>query len=302
MLPFFRIVRFALQDMFRNFSLSFMTVLILILLLLSVNTMIAVRVLTGEAITAVKQQIDVSIYFKPTATDTQVSEVRAFVDAFPEVTKTTFLNKDETLGKFRELYQANPAILNSLEELGENPLGATLIVKTREPQDYEKVMNALSLPEYDKVIDAKTFGDTQAAISKIQQVTNQIERFTLGLTILFGLISFIIIFNTVRVAIYTQRVEISIKKLVGATNWYVRGPYIVESVLFSVIALLTSYGLVRLVLGYAEPYLTAVFNRSGILTNYLGSHILELAAWQLGAVVLLTVGTSYLAMRRYLKV
>ncbi len=302
MLPFFRIVRFALQDMFRNFSLSFMTVLILILLLLSVNTMIAVRVLTGEAITAVKQQIDVSIYFKPTATDTQVSEVRAFVDAFPEVTKTTFLNKDETLEKFRELYQANPAILSSLEELGENPLGATLIVKTREPQDYDKVMSALSLPEYDKVIDAKTFGDTQAAISKIQQVTNQIERFTFGLTVLFGLISFIIIFNTVRVAIYTQRVEISIKKLVGATNWYVRGPYVVESVFFSLIALVASYGLVRLVLRYAEPYLTAVFNRSGILTNYLSAHIIELAAWQLGAVVILTVGTSYLAMRRYLKV
>lgn len=302
MLPFFRIVRFALQDMFRNFSLSFMTVLVLILLLMSVNTLIAVRVLTGEAITTVKQQIDVSVYFNPKATDTQVGEVRSFVEAFPEVTKTTFLNKDESLGKFRELYQANPAILASLDELGDNPLGATLIVKTKEPQDYEKIMNALTLPEYAKIIDAKTFGDTQTAITKIQQITTQVERFTLGLTILFAVISFIIIFNTVRVAIYTQRTEISIKKLVGATNWYVRGPYVVESVLFSLVALGAAYGLVRLVLVYAEPYLTTVFNRAGILTNYLGAHIIELAAWQLGAVVILTVGTSLLAMRRYLKV
>lgn len=302
MLPFFRIVRFALQDMFRNFSLSFMTVLVLILLLMSVNTLIAVRVLTGEAITTVKQQIDVSVYFNPKATDTQVGEVRSFVEAFPEVTKTTFLNKDESLGKFRELYQANPAILASLDELGDNPLGATLIVKTKEPQDYEKIMNALALPEYAKIIDAKTFGDTQTAITKIQQITTQVERFTLGLTILFAVISFIIIFNTVRVAIYTQRTEISIKKLVGATNWYVRGPYVVESVLFSLVALSVAYGLVRLVLVYAEPYLTTVFNRAGILTNYLGAHIIELAAWQLAAVVILTVGTSLLAMRRYLKV
>jgi cell division transport system permease protein len=302
MLPFFRIVRFALQDMFRNFSLSFMTVLVLILLLLSVNTLIAVRVLTGEAITTVKQQIDVSVYFNPKATDTQVGEVRSFVEAFPEVTKTTFLNKDESLGKFRELYQANPAILASLDELGDNPLGATLIVKTKEPQDYEKIMNALALPEYAKIIDAKTFGDTQTAITKIQQITTQVERFTLGLTVLFAVISFIIIFNTVRVAIYTQRTEISIKKLVGATNWYVRGPYVVESILFSLVALGVAYGLVRLVLVYAEPYLTTVFNRAGILTNYLGAHIIELAAWQLGAVVILTVGTSLLAMRRYLKV
>ena len=302
MLPFFRIVRFALQDMFRNFSLSFMTVLVLILLLMSVNTLIAVRVLTGEAIEAVKQQIDVSIYFKPKATDTQVGEVRSFVEAFPEVTKTTFLSNDESLTKFRDLYKANQNILLSLDELGENPLGATLIVKTRDPQDYAKIMDALSLPEYAKVIDAKTFGDTQAAIAKIQQITVQVERFTLGLTILFAVISFIIIFNTVRVAIYTQRVEISIKKLVGATNWYVRGPYVVESVLFSLIALGATYGLVCLILRYAEPYLTTIFNRAGILTNYLSAHIIELAAWQLGAVVVLTVGTSYLAMRRYLKV
>lgn len=302
MLSVLRIIKFALQDVYRNFSLSFMTVLILVLMLLSINTLMAVRVLTNEAIQVVKQQIDVSIYFNPKATDKQIQDARAYLTAFPEVTNTTFLSREESLVKFRELYKDNPKIMSSLDELGDNPLGATLIVKTKEPQQYEKVMTALALPEYRDIIDAKTFADTRTAIAKIQVITVQVERFTLALTTLFALIAFVIIFNTVRVAIYTQRVEIGIKKLVGASNWYVRGPYIVESLLFSVVSLVIAFALVHLALGYVEPYVTIMFGRPGILTNYAYSHILELASWQFAMVLFLTGVTSYLAMRRYLRV
>jgi len=123
--------------------------------------------------------------------------VRDYVGSFPEVTETTYFNKEETLGKFREAYKDNPKIVASLDELGSNPLGATLIIKTREPRDYEKIITALGVPEYESIIEAKTFGDTQKAIEKIETITTQVERFTLFLTSLFALISFIIIFNTV---------------------------------------------------------------------------------------------------------
>lgn len=288
--------------MVRNFSLSLMTIITLVLLLLSVNLLLAVRVLTGEAIAVVKQQIDVSVYFKPLATEVQINEVRAFVDAYPNVVQTTYLNKEQSLARFREIYQGNSEVLKSIEELGDNPLGATLVVRTRDTQDYAPLMTALSVPEYAKIIDNKTSGDTQNAINKIQQVTTHIERFTFGITILFGLIAIIIIFNTVRVAIYTQRVEISIKKLVGASNWYVRGPFVVSSLLFSGFALLTTYGFICLVIHYTEPYVTALFNREAILSSYVAAHLWSLTVLQLVAISVLTVGTSYVAMRRYLKV
>lgn len=278
-----------------------MTVLILILMLLSINTLIIVRVLTDQSIRSVKDQIDVSIYFDPAASDEKVKEVRDFVASLPEVTDEKYLTKEQVLNDFKKTYSGNTEIIDSLQELGGNPLGSTLIVKTREPKDYEKIIAALSVPEYESIIEAKTFGDTETAIDRIQTITLQVERFTYALTALFAVIAFVIIFNTIRVAIYTQRAEIGIKRLVGATNWFISGPYLFESFIFSVLSIGITTVIVWFALKFIDPYISVVFESSSILTNYFTSHILFLLGIQFGSVFLLTLFSSILAMRKYLR-
>lgn len=278
-----------------------MTVLILILMLLSINTLIIVRVLTDQSIRSVKDQIDVSIYFDPAASDEKVKEVRDFVASLPEVTDEKYLTKEQVLNDFKKTYSGNTEIIDSLQELGGNPLGSTLIVKTREPKDYEKIIAALSVPEYESIIEAKTFGDTETAIDRIQTITLQVERFTYALTALFAVIAFVIIFNTIRVAIYTQRAEIGIKRLVGATNWFISGPYLFESFIFSVLSIGITTVIVWFALKFIDPYISVVFESSSILTNYFTSHILFLLGIQFGTVFLLTLFSSILAMRKYLR-
>ena len=278
-----------------------MTVLILILMLLSINTLIIVRVLTDQSIRSVKDQIDVSIYFDPAASDEKVKEVRDFVASLPEVTDEKYLTKEQVLNDFKKTYSGNTEIIDSLQELGGNPLGSTLIVKTREPKDSEKIIAALSVPEYESIIEAKTFGDTETAIDRIQTITLQVERFTYALTALFAVIAFVIIFNTIRVAIYTQRAEIGIKRLVGATNWFISGPYLFESFIFSVFSIGITTVIVWFALKFIDPYISVVFESSSILTNYFTSHILFLLGIQFGSVFLLTLFSSILAMRKYLR-
>lgn len=302
MLSLFRLIKFAFQDIIRNFSLSFMTVLILVLMLLSINTMVVVNVVTGEAVKSVKDQIDVSVYFAYDAIDSQIEEVKSFIDSFPEVTEIIYKNRDEVLADFKADHVNEPDILASLDELGENPLGPTMVVKTREPQDYEKVITALSIPEYENIIEAKTFADTQKAIERIDIITKQVERFAGAISVLFGVIAFFIIFNTIRVAIYTQRIEISIKKLVGASNWFVSGPYIVESFIFSIISVAIAWIFIKFGLYFMDPYLNIIFSESNILTNYYNSSTMSLLSVQFGVVLFLTIISSLLAMRRHLKV
>src|SRR3989339_408329 len=110
---FFRIVKFSFQEIFRNMSLSIMTVLILILMLLSINTLIIVKVLTDESITAVKNQIDVSIYFNPEATEDEITEIRDYVSAFPEVEQEIFLDRDQVFEEFKKNYFDNDDVLSS---------------------------------------------------------------------------------------------------------------------------------------------------------------------------------------------
>ena len=302
MYSFLRIIKFALQDMVRNIGLSFMTIFILILMLLSMNTLLFIRLVTNEATASIRDQIDVSVYLSSEANGEEVDEVFTFIASLPEVTQAIFKSEEEVLAEFRELYQDNADILSSLDELDENPLGATIVVKTASPADYGTVIEALSVPEYETIVESKTFTDTQGAIEKIDVITTNVERFSAALTAFFGIIAFLIIFNTVRVAIYTQRIEISIKKLVGATNWFVRGPYVVESIFFSILSTGIAIGIVYLSIGFLDPYVGVVLGNSAFLTNYYLSHILSLAGLQFGIVFFLTLLSSMLAMRRYLRV
>lgn len=302
MFSFLRIFKFALQDMVRNIGLSFMTVFILILMLLSMNTLLFIRLVTTEATTSIRDQIDVSVYLAAESSPEEVDEVFTYIASLPEVSQAVFKSEEEVLAEFRALYQDNEDILASIDELDENPLGATIVVKTESPADYATVIEALSVPEYETIVESKTFTDTQGAIEKIDAITTNVERFSAALTAFFGIIAFLIIFNTVRVAIYTQRIEISIKKLVGATNWFVRGPYVIESIVFSVVSTAIAIVLVYFSIGMLDPYVGVVLGNPSFLTNYYISNILSLAGLQFGIVFFLTLFSSMLAMRRYLRV
>ena len=302
MRSFLRIITFSFQNIFRNFSLSIMTIMILILMLLSVNTMILIGVTTDKATSIIKEQIDVSMYFNHKATPEQVEELKQYIVAFPEVTTSTFLNAEEALAQFKETYGGNDKIMGALTEIGENPLGPVIVVKTREPSDYKKIIEALSVPEYKDIIEARTFEDTELAIDKIDTVIQKVEAFSIGLSIFFGIIAFIIIFNTIRVAIYTQRTESSIKKLVGATNWFIRAPYLVSALTYSIIACVVSLGIVWIAVTYIDPQLSGIFQQANFLTSFINSSIIILFLTQFGMVLLLTGISSMLAMGRYLRV
>lgn len=298
----YRVTKYAFQDLGRNFGLSSMTVFILILMLLSVNILWSVDILTQQATSIVKEQINISLYFKAEATDDNLTEIKKYLSILPEITEMTLVSRQEVLESFKTRHQMSKEVLSALEELNENPFGPTLIIKTREPEDYKKVLQAVDVPEYDALIETKSFEGNEEGIEKLQNITNRIERVGFGLAALFAIISFLIIFNTVRVAIYTQRIEISIKRLVGASTWFIRGPYIVEAFVFALLSVAITFGLIYLGLRFLDPYLSIVFSNGFTLTNYYNSHIIWLVGIQFVSVLLLTFISSGLAMRKQLKV
>lgn len=301
MYSFLRVIKFALQDIVRNASLSFMTVLMLTLMLLSINVLLILNVLTNQATSLVKDQVDVSVFFVSTATDEQVQEVKEYVELFNDIKTVEIISKEQVLAEFRASHEQSPDIIASLDELGENPFGATMVIQTQTPGVYQKIIDSLQVPEYTSIIESKTFGDTEVAITRIETITTQVERFSIALSILFGVIAFVIIFNTIRVAIFTHRIEIVIKKLVGATNWFVRGPYLVEAVIFSGISIGLTAAVVWAVLPTLDLYVGSVFEQERILTNYFSSHILMLLCAQVFGTLVLTLFSSLLAMRKHLR-
>jgi cell division transport system permease protein len=299
MTSFWRIIKYTFQDIGRNIGLSTMTVFILILMLLSVNMLWSVRILTEQAISLVKNQVNVNINFKPTISAKELDTITGFIKAFPEVTSVSSLSSDDVLKKFE---QRRPETVSIMKELQTNPFGPAIIIKTREPDNYKKIIDAvLNIPEYTTIIEDHSFGGNEDTLARLQLITNRVNTAAVSLALVFALISFLVIFNTIRVGIYTQRQEINIKRLVGANNWFIRGPYIVESIIFSLI----SSALTGILLWFAfqkiDPYLNGAFENNFSLTNYYSSHILYLSLIQLGAVLILTITSSSLAMRKHLR-
>lgn len=305
---FFRLLNITFKNFFRNIWLSIVTLSIVILSLLSINILITLNILTREAIKIVKDKVDISIYFKPEISEDQVYAFKSKVTALDAVKEAKYISSDEALEMFKIRHQNNSLLMDSLGELADNPLGAALVIKARDTDDYIDILadvEAQEFNEYANWIQEKNFNNYKLIIEKLNKITSRIHFIGAVVTALFLFITVLIIFNSIRVAIYTHREEIGIMRLVGATSWFVRGPFLIESVLYGLFAWLIAtaifYPLLKLIQPYLSQFLSAGANGFDII-NYFNSRFLELFGWQLSFIILLSMISSSIAIRRYLKV
>jgi len=297
-----RVVKYAFQNLWRNAGIAFITITILTLALVSVNALFGLRALTTAAIAAVEHQVDVSIFFNPRATPEQIEKIKNYVYQVAAVTKSDYISPEQSLAAFRERHSTDPDIIKSLDVLDNNPLGAILVVRTKDTADYKKILTALAADEFKTVIQKRSFEDRGRIVENVQLLTSRLERFSAGLALLFALIAILIIFNAIRVAIYTQRDEISIKKLVGATNGFIRAPFLIEAFVYVALSLSTTALLIALAARVIDPYLGPLIASGGFSLYNTFFHAWYLI-FGLQFALVLTVAwlTAALAMRQYLR-
>jgi len=298
-----RIIKFACQDFKRNIWLSVITITILAMALFSVNFLIVFRLIADNVVTAVHEKIDVSIYFTPEATAGEVNNVKSSLNKLVEVKKVSYVSPEDALEKFKIEHANDPDILESLEQLDTNPLGASLIIKAKQLDDYPKILEEVDKPEYQNLIQDKNFDDHRAIISRIDNITKKVETVGLIIIAIFILIAVVIVFNTIKIAIYTHRGEVEIKRLVGATNWFISSPFIVEGIFYSLIACALVIAIIYPLLIIIDPYLIKFFEGLDFsVLSYFNQHFFAIFGLQLLAVIILNVISSSLAINKYVRV
>lgn len=303
LLTFGRSIIFAFQSFWRNIWLSLATVFIICLALLSINFLIIINAISDSAIVAVQNRIDVSVYFKPTVREAKISEVKSQWEGLPQVKNIVYKSPEENLEDFKSRHQNDASIQETLKELEGNPLGGTLVIKAKNLDSYPQILSAIDNPAYSDLIEEKNYDDHQTIINRLNSITGNVKKGALIISLLFAIISILIVFNTVRIAIFTHQNEISIMKLVGANNWLVRAPFIWESIIAGVIAcvlvMLIIYPLLSFIQPYFAKYLQGVdFN----LIAYFNHHIIFIFGGQLAGIIIINFLSSMLAIGKYLKV
>ena len=298
-----RVIKFTIQNILRNFWLSFITLTIFVLTLVTVNAVLFVNVVAQEVLESVEERIEVTIYFEPEASEDLVKSAQGYLRGFNQVRNVTFVSAEDELESFRERHSNDPVVLASLDEIGENPFGNALIVSTHSTDDFAFILEAIETPEYSSYIKEKDFTDYEAIIERIDALSLRVRMAGFALAGLFAFIAVLIIFNTIRVAIYVHRDEIGIMKLVGANDWFVRAPFLLEAILYSLKAAEIMALLMWFFLQVSGSWLTEYFGESHEdVAGYFIENGIELFLMQFAALALLSLLTTAYAMRRYLRV
>jgi cell division transport system permease protein len=253
---------------------------------------------------SIEDKVDVTIYFTTTAPENQIFEMRDSIKKFPEVAEVSYISANDAIAAFRAKHQDDYLTIQALDELDENPLGASLTIKARSTAQYESIVNILKgdsvlAKDNASIIDTINYNKNKDVIDRLTALIAGARRLGIIVTAVLVLISIVITFNTIRLTIYFAREEISVMRLVGADNRYIRGPFMIEGIVYGAVSTL-----ITVVLFF---FITLWFGKS--MTDFLGLNLFSYYLrniFQIFIIILLSGAilgsiSSFLATRRYLK-
>ncbi len=298
-----RIIRSGFKNFTRNGVVSLASVLVTTITLCVILSIVFLQVILNFSLTQIKDKVDVTIYMTTTATEDKILAYKSSLEQLPEVASVSYESADEALAKFKDKYSSDYLTIQALDELKDNPLGAALNVKAVDPMQYESIAKFVETSMTDGdgkgLIDKVNYRQNKLVIDRLTSILDGARILGLLVTLILVVISVIITFNTIRLAIFISREEIGIMRLVGAANKQIRGPFIVQGMVCGVIS-----AVVTMIIFY--PFTLWMGNH---LANFFGmnmfeyylSNLLQLFLIVLVSGVLLGVISSLLAIRKYLK-
>jgi cell division transport system permease protein len=297
-----RIIITALKDLSRNLWLNMATVIIIVISLFTITTMLAIDAVGNHALLALQEKIDISIQFKDNADEVKILELKKDLENLGDVKNVEYVSKEQALVNFQETHKDSEYINESIEELGENPLFATLNIKANDINKYNSINEyIINNDNYKDDIEKVNYKENEKAIDNLSKILTSVKDGIAGITILFVFISVLVSFNTIRLAMYSHKMEIEIMRLVGASNWYIRMPFIIEGAIFGVAGAIITLFIISPSAIYISPRITQ-FLPGFDLYVYFMSNLFNISILLVSIGVGMGVFSSFIAIRRYLKI
>jgi len=272
----------------------------MILALMGIAGLVLFNVMTQSVVKNLEGRVDVSVYFQTGTDEDKILSLRQELVELDEVKSIDYVSQEEALVSFKERHKDNPVLMQSLQELDQNPLAASLNIKAHYASQYEGIANYLSQDRFRGMIDKVNYKQNKEIIARLNSLTGSIQKGGLIISLVLGLLAVLVSFNTIRLTMYNWRDEISVMRLVGAGNWFIRGPFLVEGIIYGLVA-----GAATLLLLFPLLYLI-----SPKITNFLPEidllYFYQVNFWQfllllLGIGIVLGGVSSLIAIRRYLR-
>lgn len=304
-ITFSRIITTGMVNFVRNAWLAIAAMAVMVVTLTIVLFSLIANATFANTIKQITDKIDISVYLKDDITDDQRDKLLKDIKAWPNADRVTYVSKEEVLQKYIKDNADNPELLSAVSQT-DNPLPATIQIKPEDLNKLDEIKKYLSKEDVAKLqSDEPSYsGDRKEAIDKITHATNILQRAGVIAVLIFAIISVLIIFNTIQMAIFNRRDELTIMRLLGASTAYIRGPFVVESIIYGISSAIISVLLINTMFVAANSTLQAT--SLGLLdinysVHYFRDHFWMLLALQLGVGILIGAVSSTVATQRYLK-
>jgi cell division transport system permease protein len=302
LLIFVRTFKESIKNLWRNGLLSIAAISIIAVSLCLISIVYLTTTSVNSAIRDFQQKVNVTVYFKSDVSEEAILKVKDDLKNYSEIRSVDYVSKDKALEDFKNKNSDNPTIVKSLEEIGDNPLLASLNVRANDPNQYESVATYIATAPFKDDIFRVNYAKNKPIIDKLNESAKETRKIGTMIALLFGLMATLITFNTIRITIYTRKQEIEVMRLVGASNTYIRLPFIFEGITYGIIASLTAMLLLFVALKFLMPMISLKTISSSVLLTTFYSDFLIVLALQLFVGVIIGVFSGMIAIGKYLKI
>lgn len=298
-----RVFNFALTDFYRNKGISIAAIFVLTLTTLLVTGLFFVGGISNYLVGAIQNKIDITAYFKEDAEEQDILNTRdEIIKNVPNVKSVEYISKEDALNIFLQRHESSDALAKAIAEIGDNPFLPSLnIITAGDTSQYENVANVLESSQFANIIEKVDFSEKRATIEKVFSITKSINRGGLAVGLLLVLVAVLVVFNTVKLIINNSKEEISTMKIVGASDWFIKAPFVIEGGIFGLVAFLICL-FITILSVYSLTYFLSVILPGFSLLGYFTSNFWIIILIQLASGVGLGVLSSLIVVRKYLKV
>lgn len=297
---FRRVIKSGYLSFRRNDWLSTATIIIMLITLLILGSMVFVGAFASTVLRNFESKIDISVYMKPEAPEQSIFAVQKELESIPSVAEVSYVSKEQALADFKNRHKNNALIYSALDELGENPLEASLNVRATKPSEYAAINDFLTRKNY-AMVDKVNYSENQMVIERFGSILGTVRSSGAIVLLLLAFVAILVAFNTIRLAIYTMREEIGIMRLVGASTWFVRGPFLFAGVMYGAIAALVAIAVFFPVAWFLSPKIGLLVPEFD-LYGYFLANFAQFSGMMFLSGVSLGVFSSFIAIRKYLRI
>jgi len=296
----FRIIKYGILDFKRNIWLATATIAVLVLALMVFSGLYFFNVFTSSAISSVRNKIDISVYFKATTSEDNILSTQSALKKMSEVKSVQYISKDEAFKIFKNKHKNDKTISKALDQIESNPLLPSINIKAKNPDEYSIIAAYLNSPSTKQFIDNISYSQNAVVIKRLGDILRTAKRGGIAVTIFMSLVAILIIFNTIRLAIYSSRDSIGIMRLVGGSSFFIRGPFLIEAILYGVVATAINILIIAPIIYFISPY-SSILIPGFNLWKFFIDNIFLLILYELALSVGLGLISSFFAVSKYLK-